>query len=200
MAEQGDGGNAGGENTPVDKGEKKPLSANIGVDFSLIGTKLHAVYEKNGSDGYAVLLMPSEQTAEKGVSVGEVISDIQTLVSNMGGNASDDELKKSLHSGVEGLGQDKSALEKLIIKLQMAFLYIRKAGKKESTVEYAFQLQVTSKDVIPKEIKDLVTIDNVSISVWNTENPKVIREMALGTINDYLEATGQPLLSEKQGD
>lgn len=199
MAEQGDGGNAGGENTPVDKGEKKPLSANIGVDFSLIGTKLHAVYEKNGSDGYAVLLMPSEQTAEKGVSVGEVISNIQTLVSKMGGKASAKELKDSLHSGVEGLGQDKSALEKLIIKLQMAFLYIRKAGE-ESTVEYAFQLQVTSKDVIPKEIKELVTIDNVSISVWNTENPKVIREMALGTINDYLEATGQPLLSEKQGD
>ena len=199
MAEQGDGGNAGGENTPVDKGEKKSLSANIGVDFSLIGTKLHAVYEKNGSDGYAVLLMPSEQTAEKGVSIGEVIRDIRNLVSKMGGNASDDELKKSLHSGVEGLGQDKSALEKLIIKLQMAFLYIRKAGK-NSTVEYAFQLQVTSKDVIPKEIQQLVTIDNVSISVWNTENPKVIREMALGTINDYLEATGQPLLSEKQGD
>lgn len=35
------------------------LKASIGIEFSLIGTQLHAMYEKN-EGGYAVLLIPSE--------------------------------------------------------------------------------------------------------------------------------------------
>lgn len=53
------------------------LNASIGLDFSLIGSRLHAAYEKNGSDGYAVLLIPSEQNADNGVSIGEVVEDIK---------------------------------------------------------------------------------------------------------------------------
>ena len=45
--------------------ENNTLKASIGIDFSLIGTKLHAMYEKN-EGGYAVLLIPSEQTPTMG--------------------------------------------------------------------------------------------------------------------------------------
>ena len=48
------------------------LSALLGVNFSLLGTNLHAAYEKNGADGYAVLLIPSEQTADNSVNIGQV--------------------------------------------------------------------------------------------------------------------------------
>lgn len=50
------------------------LSALLGVNFSLFGTNLHAAYEKNGADGDAVLLIPSEQTAENGVHTNPVQS------------------------------------------------------------------------------------------------------------------------------
>lgn len=36
--------------------ENNTLKASIGIDFSLIGTQLHAMYEKN-EGGYAVLLI-----------------------------------------------------------------------------------------------------------------------------------------------
>lgn len=177
-------------------GTTNPLSANIGIDFSLIGTKLHAAYEKSGADGYAILLMPSQQTAENGVSIGEVISDIKKLVGGVDAKADTSSLEEDLKSGVSGLegeGGDGFNLNNLMIKLQMAFLYIRKS-EKESTIEYAFQLQVISKDVIPKAIQQLITIDNVSISVWNTQRQKIVDKMALVTISDYLGDTKQPAL------
>lgn len=170
------------------KMEIAPLSANIGIDFSLIGTKLHAAYEKSGTDGYAVLLMPSEQMAECGVSIGEVISDLKGLVNGVDENADTSGMEESLQSGVSGLveeGGEGFDLNQLVIKLQMAFLYIKKTGK-ESTLEYAFQLQVISKDLIPKKIQKLVSVDNLFISVWNTERKKVMDKMALVMIDDYL--------------
>lgn len=169
-----------------------PLNANVGIDFSLIGTKLHAAYEKRGEDGYAILLMPSEQMADSGVSIGEVISDIRGLVSGVDDKADTTSMEKDMQSGVSGLSEEGGEgfdLNKLIIKLQMAYLYIHKT-EKESTLEYAFQLQVISKDVIPEKIQKLITIDNLSISVWNTDRQKVIDAMALVTINDYIGIAG----------
>lgn len=171
------------------------LSASVGVDFSLIGTKLHAVYEKNGADGYAVLLIPSEQTADNGVSIGQVIADIKGLISKVDDKADTSKMEEDLKNGVSGLTESASSdksfdLNNLIIKLNMAYLYIRKSSQ-ESTVEYAFQLQVVTKDVIPAEIQQLVTVDNISISVWNTTRKQVVDKMALVTVNEYLGISEQ---------
>ena len=51
------------------------LKVSMGIDFSLIGTNLRAMYEKNGQD-YAILLAPTEQTANEGVSIGELIREL----------------------------------------------------------------------------------------------------------------------------
>ncbi len=164
------------------------LNASVGIDFSLLGTNLHAAYEKKGADGYAVLLLPTEQNANSGVSIGQVIDDIKKLVSGVDENASTEGMEKDLESGVSSLsvGDDGgSALDKLIVKLQMAYLYIRKSGT-ESVLEYAFQLQVIAKDVIPKEITSLVDVNNVSISVWNTNRQKILDKMSLVTIDEYI--------------
>ena len=69
----------------------------------------------------------------------------------------------------------------------MAFLYIRKTkDDASSTLEYAFQLQVIAKDVIPEAVRSLVTVDNLSVSVWNTTRQKVLDQMSLISINDYI--------------
>lgn len=164
------------------------LNASIGIDFSLIGSKLHAAYEKSGSDGYAVLLIPSEQNAGNGVSIGEVIEDIKKMVKGVDEKADTSSMEKDLESGISGLSQEEdkgSILDKLIIKLKMAYLYIRKSSQ-ESTLEYAFQLEVITKGMIPEGINQLVDVDNISISVWNTNRRKVVEKMGLTTIQDYL--------------
>lgn len=164
------------------------LNASIGIDFSLIGSKLHAAYEKSGSDGYAVLLIPSEQNADNGVSIGEVIEDIKKMVKGVDEKADTSSMEKDLESGISGLSQEEdkgSILDKLIIKLKMAYLYIRKSSQ-ESTLEYAFQLEVITKGMIPEGINQLVDVDHISISVWNTNRRKVVEKMGLTTIQDYL--------------
>lgn len=166
------------------------INALVAVNFSLIGTKLRAAYEKQGDKGYAILLMPSEQEADNAVSIGEVVKDIQKLVSHVDNGVDTDNMSSDLQNGLSGLsgtgGNDgKSGLDNLTVQLTMAFLYILKTDDK-SVLEYAFQLNVNAKDVIPKGISDIVNVENVSISIWNTNRKKVVEKMALVTIDEYI--------------
>lgn len=73
------------------------LNASVGIDFSLLGTNLHAAYEKKGAEGYAVLLLPTEQNANNGVSIGNVIDEIKKLVGKTGSSASTDALEQLVY-------------------------------------------------------------------------------------------------------
>lgn len=175
------------------------LNASVGIDFSLLGTNLHAAYEKKGEEGYAVLLLPTEQNPNQGVSIKDVIDDIKRLVKGVDSNAKTDDMDKDLTDGVSSLAitgdsreEGKTGLNQLLVKLQMAYLYIRKVAGQESQLEYAFQLQVIAKDVIPKEIQNLVYVDNVSISVWNTGRQKILDKMSLVTIDEYIGIVQKP--------
>lgn len=165
------------------------LNALVGIDFSLIGTNLHAAYEKRGENGYAVLLIPTVQEAENGVSIGKVIEDIKKLAANSGSEADTGDMEKDLASSLEGMKTDGGSfdLNKIVVKLNMAYLYIRKgADPNENALEYAFQLQVITEGFIPKEIAQIVDVSNLSLSVWNTSRKKVAEQMQLVTIEDYL--------------
>ena len=175
------------------------LNASVGIDFSLLGTSLHAAYEKKGEDGYAVLLLPTEQNPNNGVTIGTVIQDIKKLVQGVDDTANTEDMDNDLLDGVSSLAitgdqekDKKKGLDNLIVKLQMAYLYIRKAPDQESQLEYAFQLQVIAKDVIPPEIQSLVDVDNVSISVWNTTRQKILDKMSLVTIDEYIGIAEKP--------
>lgn len=167
------------------------LNASVGIDFSLLGANLHAAYEKKGKEGYAVLLLPTEHAADHGVSIGQVIEDIKSLVKGVDDGTDTEGMEKDLESGVASLSVEGSGdgspdpLKKLIVKLQMAYLYIYKT-ETESVLEYAFQLQVIAKGMIPQEITNLVDVDNVSISVWNTSRKQILDRMSLVTIDEYI--------------
>lgn len=164
------------------------LNASVGVDFTLLGTKLHAAYEKRGENNYAVLLLPSVEHADNGISIGEVVDEIKKMVTKVDDKADTDEMEKDLQSGIDSLskeGDDESVLDKLIVKLQMAYLYIHKAGE-TSELEYAFQLQVVTRGMIPDGVNQLIDVDNISISVWNTTRQKVLDRMSLVTIDEYI--------------
>lgn len=182
------------------------LNASVGIDFSLLGTNLHAAYERKGEDGYAVLLLPTEQNPNNGVSIKNVINDIKKLVTGVDSSVKTDDMDKDLMDGVNSSlavsddhgKEGKTGFENLMVKLQMAYLYIRKVAGQESQLEYAFQLQVIAKDVIPKEIQSLVDVDNVSISVWNTGRQKILDKMSLVTIDEYIGIAEKPESGSEQ--
>ena len=175
------------------------LSALLGVNFSLLGTNLHAAYEKNGADGYAVLLIPSEQTADNSVNIGQVMEDIKKIVKGVNKDASTDNMQKDLENSMSALSTDsgnKFELNSIIVKLQMAYLYISKKGDTDAVVEYAFRLDIITEGLIPEAIASLVDVQNISISVWSTNRKKVLDKMALVTISDYLgEKSAEPQIT-----
>ena len=106
--------------------ENNTLKASIGIDFSLIGTQLHAMYEKN-EGGYAVLLIPSEQTPDSGISVKDLIDDIKKMARGVTGSdtaVDTAQLEKAMTEAAKEGGSTSMKLEDIVIKLQMAYLYI----------------------------------------------------------------------------
>ena len=91
----------------------------------------------------------------------------------------------------EGGGSTSMKLEDIVIRLQMAYLYICKKGE-NSVLEYAFQLQVVTEGLVPETIKPIVDVTNLSISVWNTDRKKVVDKMALITVDEYLGVAALP--------
>ena len=162
------------------------LNALVGIDFSLIGTKLHAVYEQK-KDGYAVLLAPSEQNAENGVSIKQLISDISDMLKGSISDEDKDKMEDNITGKLSGLSDNGGvAAGDIIVRLNMAYLYINKEADKEAVTEYAFQLQIVNDGLIPKAVSNIVDVTNVSVSVWNTTRQKVLDQMQLVSINKYL--------------
>lgn len=190
------------------------LKVSMGIDFSLIGTNLRAMYEKNGED-YAILLAPTEQTANEGVSIGELIRDIKSMTKEVTGddNVDTTQLEQAMTSAASdgaGAGADgtKMNLDSIRIRLQMAYLYIRKTagsaaatgteaaagtagatqtpGTGTSELEYAFQLQVLTEGLVPQNIKRIVDVKSLSLAVWNTDRRKILDQMSLMTVAEYL--------------
>lgn len=170
-----------------------PISVNVGIDFSLLTTKLHAVYEKREAGEYAVLLAPSEPTADKGVSMKAAIEDIKKLINGVDKEADTSQMETDMQKELSRLGDEQANgfnFDNLVVKLSMAYLYISKTGE-NSTVEYAFQLQIITEGVIPKEIKGLIDVDTISISIWNTQRKRITEQMGLVSVNEYLGISKQ---------
>lgn len=167
------------------------LKVAFGVDFALIGTDLKAIYEKDGSD-YAILLAPSAQKDNQGITIQELIDDIKSITGKVTGEKEVDteKLETAIKSAVEESGTEPS--EKSVtwsdvrIRLQMAYLYISKKNE-QSDLEYAFQLEVLTEGLIPKEIKGIIDVKDLSVSVWNTDRKKILDQMSLMTVSDFLE-------------
>ncbi len=191
------------------------LSALVGIDFSLLKTKLYAAYEKNGKEGYSVLLMPREQESDNSVTLDEIMQQINKISGRKTTSKEEDSMKAGIMESLGSLEKKDSSLEKensslekedssiktkdssletkdssienMEFKLCMAYLYWNKKEKEDATLEYAFKLQILTENVVPTEIQAIVNVDRIMISVWKTDRPKVINEMALISIKDFLE-------------
>lgn len=174
------------------------LNALVGVDFSLLRTKMYAAYEKNGNEGYSVLLMPTAQESDNSVTLGDIIAQINQVSGNMGtkgeGTGATDESTavidpdnmEEMISKKLDLGEGNS-IDNIKFKLCMAYLYLDKKNGEDAQVEYAFKLEILTENVVPEAVADIIDVDRVMISVWKTDRPKVISEMALISVKEFIE-------------
>ena len=159
------------------------MKALLGVEFKILGSDLIAAYEKMDK-GYKMLVLPVNQHNNNGITIDKLLQDIDTLMGKthepgkIDGNELTDQLKSALPSTV--------SLEKLLIKLKTAYLYINSEDGKEAKVEYAFSLDIVTEGVPPEGI-EMVDVKRLSVSVWNTEREKILQLMSLQSIDTYLE-------------
>lgn len=163
------------------------LSALVGVDFSLLKTKLYAAYEKNGDEGYSVLLMPTGQESENSVTLEEIIEQINKISGKKTDKADDSSMKTEVSESLSGLDMGGNSIENIKFKLCMAYLYLDKKKDVDAELEYAFKLEILTENVVPEAITAIVDVNRVMISVWKTDRPKVINEMALISIKEFIE-------------
>ncbi len=165
------------------------LNAAIAVDFSLIGTKLHTMYKKDDK-GYKILLIPSVQSDNQGVSIGELIEDIKKLTKSVTKDENVDtaELTSALEGAAKESGNTGAGINDIRIILNMAYLYISKedGADKKGEVEYAFNLNILTTGLIPQALADIVSVDHIGIAVWNTNRTQILNQMSIAKIEDYL--------------
>ncbi|MCM1184336.1 MAG: hypothetical protein NC337_13275 [Roseburia sp.] len=160
------------------------LNAAVAVDFSLIGTSLHAMYRKE-KEGYRILLIPSLQEDNEGVSIEELMSDVKKLIKGVTGEeaANADEITDTLKSAADD--PSKVNLDEVRIKLNMAYLYISKTDQ-EDILEYAFNVGVQTTGLIPKALQSIVSVDHLGLAIWNTERAQILNKMSIAKMEDYL--------------
>lgn len=160
------------------------FNAAVGLDFSLLKTQFHALYEMESETGYAILLAPTKHDSDNTVSINDIVNQINNMLKGKDGNQTNEisqsDIKNELASN---LGSDANKTD-VSFRLQTAYFYLDKRTGKD-VLEYAFQLEVIT-DVIPDAVKDLIDVSDVTISIWNTERRSVIDKMNLITIDEYL--------------
>lgn len=181
------------EDAEVTKSTKK-VHIMAGISFTLLKVHFTAGFEKD-ENGYQILLLPTNPTEKNGIKVKEMIADVNTLMGKSGAaiEGGENKMEEDITAAINGVnnpdapkGQEKKEgfdpLE-LEVCLKQAFLYYKKVGDNK-TFEYAFQLEINMKDMMPDI--GLVTLDNVSIAVWSTERKKILESMSMFHIEDVL--------------
>ena len=156
--------------------DQSVMQALLEADFMILGTKLVAEYYTNGEQNY-FLLMPTDETDARSITVEEMLNDIKILV---GDTLDTTELINCMNSiGI--------SVDKIKVSLKMAYFYMISDGtdKNNNKTEYAFHLEIDTSEVLPASFK-LFDINKIGFAIWNTERPKIISQMNLYKPEDLL--------------
>lgn len=155
------------------------MQALVNADFELLGTKLVAEYYHGKNSDY-FLLMPTDESDTRGITIDEMLTDISTLLGVEKDTINTDELTNSL----ESLNKDID-INKIKVVLKMAYFYMIVDSNQKKQTEYAFQFEINTSDVLPKNFKAF-NIYRVGFAVWNTDRTKIIDRMNLYKVQDIL--------------
>ncbi|WP_111860955.1 hypothetical protein [Acinetobacter sp. CFCC 10889] len=144
------------------------------AEIEILKTKFYGVYEKT-ENGMAFLVAPTSPTSPKEYKIKEIIKELTDY------GVDENAFKEKLNSI---LPKDKAdQFEEISITLNTLFFYRLQENNKPAEYEYAFSIQINL-----DEFADIgfAKLEKVSLSIWNTQREKVIEQMNLKSINEYL--------------
>ncbi|MGE5329262.1 MAG: hypothetical protein ACM3KR_07135 [Deltaproteobacteria bacterium] len=187
---------------PTDPPAAAPASVSAMVNLEILKTNLTGVFERKSviSDDKKTETVTTEtlvipvDSPKGGMSVQEIIQEVQKVIDKFSGKQGEkvdgDKIKENLKTF------STSALDQINIELRQVFLYIKNVTEnkknddgttttteKSKILEYAIDIVITSE--IMKN--DLFDIKSVSLAIWNTNRPKILERMQLGSIDDLLK-------------
>lgn len=183
-----------GSDLQADAPPKTPVNIQAGMSFTLLGTDFKAAFQKSGL-GYEILVMPVSDNKSNGMKISEMVDEIVSMMGNSATPISDEskaEMKKSIEGAVSSTKKEEGETDgpafnpmNIKINLKQAFFYCINDGT-TTKVEYAFSLGIGLEEMTPKDIK-VIKINEIALSVWNTDRIKVLERMQLGSIKELLD-------------
>lgn len=153
------------------------LSLRLGAEFTLLRTPLFAGVEKDGDNGFELLIMPTDKIAGVGMTITEMVADINKLMGKSDALNAED-VKKQLSS----LNPNGNIhFETITVSLCQAFLRYKSTGGAEGgsgKAEYAIAIVIDASELLPADM-GLININRLTLSVWNTTRPFVLERMGL---------------------
>ena len=165
------------------------------VTFKLVGTNLVALYKKEGDENI-FLVMPAGEMSGKGMTIGEMITDINAFLKRYSEDAEPlnaPNLVQALRD-VQMAGSRENIpeyemnidFESIQVELKQAFLYLcKKDGGYGAAIEYAFELAVDFRELFPNDAA-FFNVDKLSLGLWNTDRKAILERMGIIDVNTYL--------------
>lgn len=150
------------------------ISMRLGANFTLLRTPLFAGVQKLADDGYELLVTPTDDLSGPGMTIQEMVDDINKM---MGKKATDGGLdSEAVQNQLSALNHNSGVdFTTIRISLNQAFVHYKSSDK---SVEYAICIVVDAKELLPSDV-GLINIQNLTLAVWNTTRPAVLKRMGL---------------------
>lgn len=165
------------------------MNIQAGLSFKLIGTSLMAMFARvDGKNTF--LVIPTDQGDNEGMSIKEIVGEINNLLKGFDPSASGLDAK-ALEDSIKDVGEAGSKQgaakpafdpESIKICLKQAFLLLSPGNP----VEYAIQLNVDFSSIFPQG-QSFFNVEKLSLAVWNTDRVKILSRMDITDIPTYLK-------------
>lgn len=144
----------------------------LGSKFTLFGAELYASYSKEG-DNTTLLVNMSETAENSGITIQKLIEDINSLAGGTQTGITAD----SITSAISTAANKSSAFDVKSVLVRLQTIYLKSTKDK---TEYALRFDVILKGLLPAKIS-LINPTSLSISVWNTTEESVLKQLSLPT-------------------
>ncbi len=177
----------------VDVAANAALNLQAVLQFELVGTNLFAMYQKDDT-GNTFLIMPNDDGKGDGMTIDQMISEINALISGVSSGDTgldSDKVKKSVSDVVDASAKksnDQNALEAINwgdikVYLNQAFFYLN-TGK---PAEYALSISIDTSALFPAG-QSIFNVFGLTVGIWNTDKKKVLERMKLVKVDDCLKS------------
>lgn len=183
----------------------KAIQANAGIRFSILGRPFVAAFDKTGSgdsQDIAFVIMPEPGSKSEPCTIQELCDGLNGVVSGVTGDEQsnvftkedmDSQIGNYTKASVQGEPETPADNADISVQLNQLFLYIRKKAGEELDVQYALSVAISLDDfgLKFKDGKNLISMDSVWVSIWNTDIESIRKTMKIENIDKMLGLTAE---------